>query len=83
MSDELKSIPGRARIVDGEGNPIDPDNPPWGTEPPPLVEPPPEAARFHGASQEPESESDDDDERAPKGGKHHARTVRGGRSRSS
>lgn len=65
---ELESIPGRARIVDAEGNPIDPDNPPWAQGTPETKakpEPPP------------------DDEPEDEGEGRHARAVRRRHTRSS
>lgn len=74
----LTSIPGRARIVDGQGNPIDPDNPPPATETQPAQALP--SNRMHGASVS--GPDEDEDATEHKGGKH-ARTVHQRRSRTS
>lgn len=79
----LTSIPGRARIVDGAGNPIDPDNPPaeW-QQPQPAQQALPPSDRMHGASVRGPDEDEDADTHEHKGGKH-ARTVHQRRSRTS
>jgi hypothetical protein len=68
MNEKLESIPGRARIVDAEGNPIDPHDRDAIVPPEPEPEPEPD----------PDPEPPDEPEEG-----HHARSVRRRHSRAS
>jgi hypothetical protein len=70
---QLESIPGRARIVDAEGNPIDPHGI---VEPAPQLPPPEDPPPEDPPPEEPEPEEEHEES-------HRARSVRGRHSRST